>query len=238
MLWGLLSNQTPYLLPVPSQHVINYDMPDEIENYVHRIGRTGRCGKTGVATTFINTRFTNETILLDLKHLLKVWVLLGWPSLLAASFGAAGGGLRVMGYSIAASWLRQLQRSISAAKAGAHARNSGGLYRHFASMSRPPCIVTHHIHTVDRHVHLLATPCRRQSSVSHTSFWRWMTRWKRWRSWRKHLASRAAPSAVVLAIVPHSAPSWRQRTRRLCATTRITLAAGASAARCKGCCCR
>ncbi len=36
------------------QHVINYDMPDEIENYVHRIGRTGRCGKTGIATTFIN----------------------------------------------------------------------------------------------------------------------------------------------------------------------------------------
>eukprot|EP00967_Tisochrysis_lutea_P051544 scaffold63680_cov18-Tisochrysis_lutea.AAC.1 len=29
------------------QHVINYDMPSEIENYVHRIGRTGRCGKTG-----------------------------------------------------------------------------------------------------------------------------------------------------------------------------------------------
>uniref|UniRef100_A0A7R9V1X9 RNA helicase n=1 Tax=Chlamydomonas euryale TaxID=1486919 RepID=A0A7R9V1X9_9CHLO len=53
------------------QHVVNYDMPDEIENYVHRIGRTGRCGKTGVATTFINTRFTNETILLDLKHLLR-----------------------------------------------------------------------------------------------------------------------------------------------------------------------
>ena len=36
------------------QHVINFDMPKEIENYVHRIGRTGRCGKTGVATTFIN----------------------------------------------------------------------------------------------------------------------------------------------------------------------------------------
>jgi ATP-dependent RNA helicase DDX41 len=45
-------------------------MPSEIENYVHRIGRTGRCGKTGVATTFIN-KSCEETTLLDLKHLLK-----------------------------------------------------------------------------------------------------------------------------------------------------------------------
>jgi ATP-dependent RNA helicase DDX41 len=52
------------------QHVINYDMPKEIEDYVHRIGRTGRCGKTGVATTFIN-REVEDTTLLDLKHLLK-----------------------------------------------------------------------------------------------------------------------------------------------------------------------
>jgi len=50
-------------------HVINYDMPKEIENYVHRIGRTGRCGKTGVATTFVNKN-CSESILLDLKHLL------------------------------------------------------------------------------------------------------------------------------------------------------------------------
>ncbi|CAB4395222.1 unnamed protein product [Rhizophagus irregularis] len=52
------------------QHVINYDMPKEIENYVHRIGRTGRSGKTGVATTFINMN-CSEQILLDLKHLLR-----------------------------------------------------------------------------------------------------------------------------------------------------------------------
>ena len=51
------------------QHVINFDMPTEIENYVHRIGRTGRCGKTGVATTFIN-KAVDESALLDLKHLL------------------------------------------------------------------------------------------------------------------------------------------------------------------------
>jgi ATP-dependent RNA helicase DDX41 len=52
------------------QHVINFDMPGEIENYVHRIGRTGRAGKTGVATTFIN-KSCEETTLLDLKALLK-----------------------------------------------------------------------------------------------------------------------------------------------------------------------
>merc|ERR1719262_1575063 len=51
------------------QHVINFDMPKEIEDYVHRIGRTGRCGRTGVATTFINKN-QEETILLDLRALL------------------------------------------------------------------------------------------------------------------------------------------------------------------------
>eukprot|EP01063_Lacrimia_lanifica_P033155 TRINITY_DN5827_c0_g1_i2.p1 TRINITY_DN5827_c0_g1~~TRINITY_DN5827_c0_g1_i2.p1 ORF type:complete len:638 (+),score=253.08 TRINITY_DN5827_c0_g1_i2:89-1915(+) len=51
------------------QHVINFDLPKEIENYVHRIGRTGRNGKVGLATTFINKQCA-ETALLDLKHLL------------------------------------------------------------------------------------------------------------------------------------------------------------------------
>eukprot|EP00037_Helgoeca_nana_P027919 m.324454 g.324454 ORF g.324454 m.324454 type:complete len:606 (-) comp27630_c1_seq1:1315-3132(-) len=51
------------------QHVINFDMPEELEDYVHRIGRTGRCGKTGVATTFIN-KMVPQITLLDLKHLL------------------------------------------------------------------------------------------------------------------------------------------------------------------------
>jgi len=51
------------------QHVINYDMPDDIENYVHRIGRTGRSGNRGLATTFIN-KSNEESVLLDLKHLL------------------------------------------------------------------------------------------------------------------------------------------------------------------------
>ena len=34
-------------------HVINYDIPDDAENYVHRIGRTGRMGKDGMAYMFV-----------------------------------------------------------------------------------------------------------------------------------------------------------------------------------------
>ena len=55
LLTNLSKNKKKQGLDFPDiQHVINFDMPTEIENYVHRIGRTGRCGKTGVATTFIN----------------------------------------------------------------------------------------------------------------------------------------------------------------------------------------
>ncbi|KAI9183642.1 DEAD-box ATP-dependent RNA helicase 35 [Blastocladiella emersonii ATCC 22665] len=52
------------------KHVINFDMPKDIEDYVHRIGRTGRRGRTGMATTFVNTD-CSEQILLDLKYLLR-----------------------------------------------------------------------------------------------------------------------------------------------------------------------
>jgi ATP-dependent RNA helicase DeaD len=34
-------------------HIINYDLPDDPENYVHRIGRTGRMGKDGRAIAFV-----------------------------------------------------------------------------------------------------------------------------------------------------------------------------------------
>jgi len=33
--------------------VVNFDLPDDLENYVHRIGRTGRAGETGRAVTFV-----------------------------------------------------------------------------------------------------------------------------------------------------------------------------------------
>ncbi len=37
-------------------HVINYDIPNDVEYYVHRIGRTGRAGRTGIALTLVTQR--------------------------------------------------------------------------------------------------------------------------------------------------------------------------------------
>ena len=37
-------------------HVYNFDIPQDAENYVHRIGRTGRLGKPGIAATFVSHR--------------------------------------------------------------------------------------------------------------------------------------------------------------------------------------
>lgn len=38
------------------QHVVNYDLPKAIDEYVHRIGRTGRVGNSGRATSFFDDR--------------------------------------------------------------------------------------------------------------------------------------------------------------------------------------
>ncbi|KAG5456200.1 MAG: P-loop containing nucleoside triphosphate hydrolase protein, partial [Olpidium bornovanus] len=50
-------------------HVINYDLPGDVDDYVHRIGRTGRAGNTGLATSFFNRG--NRGIVKDLIELLK-----------------------------------------------------------------------------------------------------------------------------------------------------------------------
>jgi ATP-dependent RNA helicase DeaD len=34
-------------------HIINYDVPQDCDDYVHRVGRTGRMGRDGVAFTFV-----------------------------------------------------------------------------------------------------------------------------------------------------------------------------------------
>lgn len=50
-------------------HVISYDLPTDVDDYVHRIGRTGRAGNTGTATAFFNRG--NKGIAGELADLLK-----------------------------------------------------------------------------------------------------------------------------------------------------------------------
>lgn len=57
-------------LDIPNvTHVINYDLPTDIDDYVHRIGRTGRAGNTGIATAFFNRG--NRGVVRELMELLK-----------------------------------------------------------------------------------------------------------------------------------------------------------------------
>lgn len=50
-------------------HVLNYDMPTKIDNYCHRIGRTGRAGKSGTAINFLTDK--DEEVMSDLLKYLK-----------------------------------------------------------------------------------------------------------------------------------------------------------------------
>ncbi len=50
-------------------HVINYDLPNVPETYVHRIGRTGRAGQPGVAISFCN--FDEKEYLADIEKLIR-----------------------------------------------------------------------------------------------------------------------------------------------------------------------
>ncbi|KAJ6590563.1 ATP-dependent RNA helicase ded-1 [Mycena vulgaris] len=57
-------------LDIPNvTHVVNYDLPSDIDDYVHRIGRTGRAGNTGVSTAFFNRG--NKNIVRELVELLR-----------------------------------------------------------------------------------------------------------------------------------------------------------------------
>lgn len=56
-------------LDIPNvKHVINFDLPSDIEEYVHRIGRTGRVGNTGLASSLFNEK--NRNVAPDLLELL------------------------------------------------------------------------------------------------------------------------------------------------------------------------
>lgn len=57
-------------LDIPDvSHVYNLDCPSKIDSYCHRIGRTGRAGKHGIATTFLTDADTE--IMYELKNYLE-----------------------------------------------------------------------------------------------------------------------------------------------------------------------
>ncbi|MBU5310916.1 DEAD/DEAH box helicase [Tissierella carlieri] len=48
-------------------HIFNYDIPEDAESYIHRIGRTGRAGETGKAFTFVTPRDQQDLISIENK---------------------------------------------------------------------------------------------------------------------------------------------------------------------------
>ena len=50
-------------------HVINFDIPESPENYMHRIGRTGRADKNGIAITFVSEK--DEAALIAIQELMQ-----------------------------------------------------------------------------------------------------------------------------------------------------------------------
>ncbi|VFQ60049.1 unnamed protein product [Cuscuta campestris] len=72
-------------------HVVNFDLPNDIDDYVHRIGRTGRAGKTGLATAFFNEG--NSSIARALSDLMQEanQEVPAWLSRFAARSSSHGG---------------------------------------------------------------------------------------------------------------------------------------------------
>ena len=60
-------------LDIPNvSHVLNYDLPEDVETYIHRIGRTARAGKDGIAITLVGDSEVGEFE--KIKHALPVEV--------------------------------------------------------------------------------------------------------------------------------------------------------------------
>lgn len=113
------------------KHVINFDLPSDIEEYVHRIGRTGRMGNLGLATSFFNDK--NRNMVRDLVELLQEakQELPKWLEAIAseARFGGGGGrgraGAKRFGGGFGSRDYRQADRNKGPHTAGP-ARPGGG----------------------------------------------------------------------------------------------------------------
>lgn len=60
-------------------HVINYDLPDSVETYVHRIGRTGRADKEGTAISLVQPFERRKQLQIE-RHVRQIWKVLSIPT--------------------------------------------------------------------------------------------------------------------------------------------------------------
>jgi ATP-dependent RNA helicase RhlB len=80
------SGRTPFLIATDVaarglhvddlEMVVNFDLPEHIENYVHRIGRTARAGKTGKAVTLVDERLVYN--LPEVERFIDMKIPVGW----------------------------------------------------------------------------------------------------------------------------------------------------------------
>jgi ATP-dependent RNA helicase DDX3X len=80
-------------LDIPNvTQVINYDLPTNIDDYVHRIGRTGRAGNVGNALAFVNEK--NSGVIRELRDMLDEndQEVPQWLNQMASHSGRGGGG--------------------------------------------------------------------------------------------------------------------------------------------------
>ena len=106
-LYAFKSGQTPVLvatsvaargLDIPKvNHVVNFDMPSDISEYVHRIGRTGRIGHLGLATSFFDSSKDQAIarslvkVLSDAEQEVPVFLEEIAESAIGTGYGGAGG---------------------------------------------------------------------------------------------------------------------------------------------------
>ena len=111
-------------------HVVNYDLPNVSEDYVHRIGRTGRAGSNGVAVSLVC--IDEHQMLRDIEKLIKQKL----PQEVIAGFepdpNAVAQPIQLR------SQQHQQSRKPKAASSGASASKGGGAGRAPAKRSSPP----------------------------------------------------------------------------------------------------
>jgi ATP-dependent RNA helicase RhlE len=115
-------------------HVVNYELPNEPESYVHRIGRTARAGASGVAVSFCDP--AERGYLRDIERLIRLRLtVIGDEPAMAAPDGRDKAGAKGKGKSKSKAKSKANGKSANG-KSGDTARTSHGEPRHKRSRRR------------------------------------------------------------------------------------------------------